>query len=65
MLGLAATACFGSSRKYQVTGLLLAADFPKRTITVSCKEIPGYMDAMAMLFAVHDPKTLEGLEPGV
>ena len=64
MLGLAATACFGSSRKYQVTGLVLAADFPKRTITVSCKDIPGYMDAMVMSFPVRDRKLPDGLQLG-
>jgi protein SCO1/2 len=63
-IGLAATVCFGSSQKYAVTGLLLAADSSKRTITVSCKEIPGYMQAMVMSFPVRDSKLPDGLQPG-
>ena len=40
-------------------------DRQHQTISVSCREIPGYMDAMVMLLPVHDPKMLEGLEPGM
>jgi protein SCO1 len=64
LLGLTATACFGSSQKYQTTGLLLGVDFPKHTITVSCKEIPGYMDAMVMSFPVRDLNLPDGLRLG-
>ncbi len=56
---------FASSHKYQVSGMLLAAEPSKRTITVSCKEIPGYMDAMVMSFPVHDAALPNGLLPGV
>ena len=54
-----------SSRKYEVTGLLLASDASHHTITVSCKEIPGYMDPMVMSFPVHDATLPHGLQPGV
>ena len=56
---------FASSQKYQVSGMLLAADPSKRTITVSCKEIPGYMDAMVMSFPVRDAALPNDLQPGV
>jgi protein SCO1 len=61
---LAVTACFGSQR-YEVTGLLLSADASRHTITVSCKEIPGYMDAMVMSFPVKDTPFPEGFQVGV
>jgi protein SCO1/2 len=52
-------------QKYDVSGLLLKVDPSGPTIVVSCREIPGYMDAMAMQFTVHNLKLLEGLEPGL
>jgi protein SCO1/2 len=54
----------GASQKYQVSGMLLAADPTQHTITVSCKEIPGYMDAMVMSFPVHGSTWPDGLKPG-
>lgn len=61
---LVAVAQLSAVQKYDVTGLLLKVDPSGPTIVVSCREIPGYMDAMAMPFAVHDPKMIDGLEPG-
>src|SRR5271163_2278158 len=54
-----------ASQKYEVTGVLLQVDPQHHSITVSCKEIPGYMDAMAMPFTVQDSKLFDGLEPGM
>src|ERR1700722_13315953 len=54
-----------AAQKYRATGLVLKIDAPNQTVVVSCREIPGYMDAMEMSFSVHDPKALEGLEPGM
>jgi len=54
-----------SPQKHEVTGLLLAVDASHHTITVSCKEIPGYMEAMVMSFDVKDSALPAGLEPGV
>ncbi|MGO9086114.1 MAG: SCO family protein [Candidatus Sulfotelmatobacter sp.] len=45
--------------------MLLAVDPTRLTITVSCKEIPGYMEAMVMSFHVKDSTLPEGLQPGV
>jgi protein SCO1/2 len=57
--------CVASSERHEVTGVLLQVDRKKQTISVSCREIPGYMDAMVMLFAVRDAKSLDGLDPGM
>jgi protein SCO1/2 len=46
-------AVFAAPQKYDVTGLLLKVDDTYRNITVSCRAIPGYMDAMVMSFPVH------------
>ena len=51
-------------QKHDVSGLLLAVDPSHHTITVSCKEIPGYMEAMVMSFRVKDSLP-DGLQPGV
>jgi protein SCO1 len=56
---------FASPQKYAVTGLFLASDPSLHTITVSCREIPGYMDPMVMSFPVRDATLPEGLQPGV
>lgn len=52
-------------QKYEVTGLLLASDPSLHIITVSCREIPGYMDPMVMSFPVHDRTLPDGLQPGM
>ena len=53
-----------SVQRYSVTGLVLGVDRANQSITVSCKEIPGYMDAMVMPFKVEDPKSLTNLARG-
>jgi protein SCO1/2 len=55
----------GAAQKYNVTGMVLKVDTSGQTIVVSCREIPGYMEAMTMPFSIHDPKSIEGLEPGM
>ena len=61
LIALSATA----SEKHEVTGLLLAVDPSHHTMTVSCKEIPGYMEAMTMSFPVRDAVLPAGLQPGM
>jgi protein SCO1 len=53
-----------SPQKHDVTGLLLAVDPSRHTITVSCHEIPGYMAAMIMSFPVKDSTFSDDLKPG-
>lgn len=62
--GFAVGECLASQKKYDVTGLLLSANISKHTITVSCNQIPGYMDAMVMSFPVRDAKLPDRLQPG-
>lgn len=61
----AAATVSAAPKNYTVNGLLLAADRSRRTISVSCKEIPGYMDAMVMSFSVADSTLPDGLRPGM
>jgi protein SCO1/2 len=49
---------------HSASGLVLKLDVGKQTIVVSCDEIPGYMEPMAMTFAVRDPAILEKIDPG-
>jgi protein SCO1 len=42
-----------AEEKHPATGLVLALDQARHTITISCQEIPGYMDAMAMNFSLR------------
>jgi protein SCO1/2 len=56
---------FAAQQRHDVTGLLLAIDPARHTITVSCKEIPDYMEAMVMSFNVKDSTLPQDLQPGV
>ena len=53
-----------AEQQYAVTGMLLKVNPSRQAIVVSCKEVPGYMQAMVMSFAVGDPRALETLKPG-
>jgi len=60
-------ACSGAvhaQQRYPAIGLVLSIDRPRKTMVVSCKEIPGFMDAMIMSFAVPDAKSLDAVRPG-
>src|SRR5271169_3795219 len=61
---LSAVPSFAAPQKHDVTGLLLAVDPSRHTITVSCREIPGYMVAMVMTFPVKDSALPDDLQPG-
>ena len=52
------------AQRYPVKGLVLNIDRVNQSMAVSCKEIPGYMDAMVMPFQVEDEKSLDSLAPG-
>ena len=59
--------CAGGARanvRYSVRGLVLKVDKVHLTFVASCESIPGYMEAMAMPYAVRDAKELEGLAQG-
>jgi protein SCO1/2 len=63
-LVLLASVPLWAAEKHAAKGLVLRVDPAQKTVVVSCEEIPGYMDAMAMPFRVQDAKTLQGLQPG-
>src|SRR5262245_42072372 len=54
-----------AAKQFPVTGLVLKVDRSRRTLSVSCQSIPGYMDAMVMPFDVRQAKDLDGLAPGM
>jgi protein SCO1/2 len=49
---------------YQVKGVVKELEPEKRKVKITHEEIPGYMEAMTMLFDVKDARELEGLQPG-
>src|SRR5256885_2054787 len=53
-----------AEQRYQASGLVLSVDRVRKSMVVSCREIPGFMDAMAMSFPVPDAKTLDPLSRG-
>ncbi|HYL74003.1 MAG TPA: SCO family protein [Bryobacteraceae bacterium] len=54
----------GCARHYRAQGIVLAVDPVNRTVTISHKAIPGYMEAMAMPFHVEAAEKLDQLRPG-
>lgn len=49
---------------FQVKGVLQELKVDGKTVVIRHEEIPGYMKAMTMPFAVKDSKELTGLKPG-
>jgi protein SCO1 len=68
--GIAAGALFlcifscSCARHFHAQGIVLAVDLPNRTVTISHRAIPGYMEAMSMPFHVEAARDLENLTPG-
>jgi protein SCO1/2 len=60
--------CFGAAtlaaKSYPVDGIVVAVDPATRSMLVSHRPIPDFMDAMMMPFRVDDARELEGLRPG-
>ena len=54
-----------AGQRYSASGLLVQVDRPHHAIDVSCRAIPGYMNAMEMRFPVRPPNALDGLRPGM
>jgi protein SCO1/2 len=53
-----------AAERHPAFGVVLQIDRAHRTLRVSCREIPGYMDAMTMDFPVRNGKDFDGLQPG-
>ncbi len=49
---------------YRSTGKITAVDRAASKVTIDHKDIPGYMSAMEMTFAVAGPEMLNGIKPG-
>src|ERR1700687_1800669 len=52
------------ARHYRAQGIVLSVDRPNRTVTISHRAIPGYMEAMAMPFRAEQSQDLARLTPG-
>jgi protein SCO1 len=50
--------------KHDISGVVLKVDHERHSLLVSCKSVPGYMDAMVMSFPVRDATVLDSLQPG-
>jgi protein SCO1/2 len=61
---LPALAAISCARHYRVDGMVLRIEPERRTVTVSHRDIQGYMPAMVMPFRVRRAEELTGLEPG-
>jgi protein SCO1/2 len=53
-----------AAQQYSAAGMVLKVDPLHKTFVVSCKAIPGLMDAMTMPFDVRSLKELDGVAPG-
>lgn len=49
---------------YQAVGVVKGMDWKAKEVTIDHEDIPGYMSAMQMTFAIKDPKMLKGIFPG-
>jgi protein SCO1/2 len=49
---------------YDVKGKVVAVDAEKKEVTLDHEEIPGFMKAMKMPFAVENAKVLDGIKAG-
>jgi len=63
-LALGAAGCPPKPKHYQLTGTIISKDVGAQQITVAHDDIPGFMAAMTMPYAVHDPHGLEEIQPG-
>jgi protein SCO1 len=61
---MSAYAYAGAEQRYPVFGLVLEVQNPPQFVA-SCKEIPGFMDAMVMRFDVRDAADLKTIRPGM
>jgi protein SCO1/2 len=51
-------------RRYPLQGRVVAIDKPANQVTVDAGDIPGFMSAMEMPYAVKDPQALDSLTAG-
>lgn len=63
-LALAACGSRSEARRYELSGQVVSVDKQQRRVTVSHKEIPGFMPAMTMPFYLKDEWALDVLAAG-
>ena len=61
---IALAALSSCARHYRAQGIVLAVDRSAQRVTISHREIPGYMQAMAMPFRAESARELDPLTPG-
>jgi protein SCO1/2 len=61
---LSVSASWVQAADHAARGLVVATKPARHAVTISCEDIPGYMAAMEMEFAVDDAKSLAPLKPG-
>ena len=54
----------GCAKRYPVEGVVLRSSPERNEVTISHRDIAGYMPAMVMPFKVRDPTLLQGVNPG-
>jgi protein SCO1/2 len=59
-----AVGCAQAEQRYNVAGMVIKVEPEHREFVVSCRAVPGYMDAMVMSFTVRDVHELDGLSAG-
>jgi protein SCO1/2 len=64
-LSLLLAACPLFCKSYSASGLVLRTDPDHLSLEISCRAIPGYMQAMVMTFPVRNVRDLDGLKAGM
>ena len=59
-----AVAALCHAKRFHAEGVVLRVDPAERTVVISHRAIPGYMDAMAMPFRAANARELANLRPG-
>ena len=62
LLAILTISCEGR-RSFQVKGVIKEISADRKQAKIEHEKIPGYMEAMTMMFDVKDPKELQGLQP--
>ena len=63
-LALAVGGCPPKPKHYQLTGVVISKSVDTQQIVVAHDNIPGFMAAMTMPYAVRDPHGLGEVQPG-
>ena len=64
MAGFAGACRPAAEKHYPLQAEVISVDAPKSQIIVKHGDIPGFMPAMTMQYAVADAKQIEKLQPG-